>query len=611
MPIDASLPVAELLATPEVRTLLGYTRRPLHFPDGYSLGLFSFSYSAEANWMFIVDCRDMTFERFGMPENGNGSHCAAMTPDGDVYFMPYARGKAYHFITHEKRFEEIAITLPENEYTWDAYGASNGRVYFGTYPNAVFGEFDPEKGTSTTWTKLRPETTYITNLREERGRIHFKAWGPAEIWLAFDPATREFSPSGPPTTSEQTAKTLPLPVGDQTYIASVDLVGTTIAVSNPSGRVWEITPESEPILVGNTGYPAETSWWLKPVDGKVAGVSYFGGMFLFDAKTRQFSTSHLNNRVGGGNSIMFLETISPDCVVGANYSQQNLFAIHPETGKVSASDTVIARTSGEPMCAIGLGGMAYIGIYVDSIVSRFDPNQMFEYGVNPKELICIGPEFEQTRPRAAATDGKIVYITSDSAYNKLGGALVAIDPETGKIDVYHHLIRDQNLPTLVYDRASGLLWGGTDRWGQMRSHPPSQPSALLYSFDPEARRVKHTIDLWPGSDLINVNAVTGNGLLVVSQGSEIALVDSRTLEVRFQGASPLANAQQSRLGSDGETYVLLEGVLRRWETKTNRLLPLAVCQDARFMTESAPGTWLFATPTSVYRVRLNTSTMVK
>lgn len=599
------LPNFELLGTPEVRTLLGYTRRPLHFPDGHTMGLFSFSYSTTANWLYLVDCRDLTFERFDMPNNDNGSHCAAMTPDGNIYFMPYATGRAYVFRTGDRMFEQLETEVPQGEYTWDALGASNGRVYFGTYPNAYFGEYDPVSGEWTLRKNVVANTKYVTGFQESpQGVLKFKAWGPDEVWLSFDLKTRELGRADPPAAIPLSGKDWLLPEGDTQFAASIEWNGRWYAISNPTGRFWQIV-NGMPELRGETGFPAEPTWWLKTVDDGIAGVSYFGGMFRYEEASGAFKTDQLNNRAPGGNAIMFIESITPDCVVGANYSQQNLFTINPNTGAIRESGSSIARTSGEPMCAIGFGGKAYLGIYTGSLISVFDPKEPFRYGVNPLEIAALGKDYAQTRPRAAVTDGKLVYITSDSEYNKLGGALAVVDPSTASVDVYHHLIPDQNLPSLAYDPVGRLLWGGTDKWGQMRSHPPTQPSALIYAFDPESRKVVHRLEPWPNADVVTVHGVLPGGVVVASNADEIAVIDAVGAEVLYKGVSPIGIPGRIRIGADGRAYCLARGVLYQWESPTNTLRPVATAIDARDLTETSPGTWLLATPTSVLKVRVS------
>ncbi|MCC6798155.1 MAG: hypothetical protein IT366_23785 [Candidatus Hydrogenedentes bacterium] len=603
------LPKAEHLATPSVRVLLGYTRRPLHFPDGYTMGLFSFSYSTKANWLFLINCRDLSVQRIDMPNNDNGSHCAAMVPSGDVYFMPYANARAYRFSWQTRTFSTIETDTDKSVYTWDALGASNGRVYFGTYPNAAFGEYDPATNRWDVREKLVPNTTYVTNLSEDiNGCIRFRAWGPDEVWMRFDPNTRDLSkielPTGDAIGCEFDIAAM---TGDKSMAGSIRHGEKVYGVTNPSGRVWEFAGDTKPKLLGDTGIPSEPSWWLKACDDGIAGVSYFGGMFRYDISTGGFTKGQLDNRAPGGNGIMFLEAIARDCVIGANYSQQNLFAIDPATGAVRESETVVARTGGEPMCAVGLQGKGYLGIYTGSILSVYDPRAPFGFGNNPREFFALGERYAQTRPRAAVTDGTLVYISSDSEYSKLGGALAVIDPTTEQVDVYHHLIKDQNLPSLAYDVKTKLVWGGTDRWGQMRSHPPTQPSALIYAFDPVARTVVHWLDVWPGADVVTVHGVTSGGVLVVSSGNEIALIDTATGATLYKGASPVGIPAAVRNGQDGSPYWLAQGVLYRWEVPGNVLTPCVAAVDARFVTESERGTWLFGTATSVLRAKIGDS----
>lgn len=611
-PVDeARLHTPELLATPEMRVLLGYTRRPLHLQDGHTMAVFSYSNSAPANWIFLFNAHDFTHERYAMPHNDIASHAAALGADGHIYIMPYAKVRAFKFDATEKTFTEFTSPLPEEEYTWDAFGASNGRIYFGTWPNACFGEYDPATGQWDIRKQIIPDAKYVTTFREDaEGGIHFRAWGPANEWLRFDPETRTFSPSSLPEPAPS-GPMPPMPEGDTGFTAVVETEGRRFAVSNPSGRFWEIVSGALRDA-GNTGRPAEPLWWFKTTPGAVSGVSYYGALFRYDLSTGAMRHGQLDNTAPGANAIMFLETITPECVIGANYSQQNLFAVHPETGAVRASEGVVARVSGEPMCAVGFGGKAYLGIYISSIISIYDPAEPFEYGVNPRELIQLGPTYKQTRPRAAVTNGRVVCITSDSEYNCLGGAMVVVHPAAGHIDVIHHLIRDQNLPTLAYDPLTGLAWGGTDRWGQMRSHPPTQESALIYAFDPETQRVETTLTPWPGADVVSVHGVSHNGVLLASCEGEIALIHAARREILYKGPFSLgvpgsigaAVQGDLRRGSDGLSYVLLGGNLYAWDFQTNVLRLIARTEGCRTLTEPSPGTWLLANGPSVFRLRL-------
>lgn len=607
------LPKAELLGTPSVRTLVGYTRRILHLYDGVTLAFFSYSGSAPANWLYLLDSRDLTFERYSIPNNDIASHSAALGTDGDICIMPYSTSRAYRFDVDKKTFSEIDVDIPEGEYTWDAIGASNGRIYFGTYPHAYLGEYDPIADKFDLRRQVVPEKKYTISFSEDPdGKIRFKAWGPGEDWLLFDPDLRELTPApkpeapAPPPTSlvDKAPLTEPaVPDGDSDFRNRVSVDGRRFAITFPTSRLWETAEEGSLTLRGDPNAPAEV-WFLEPIPGALIGISHYGFTFRYDLATGEFKRSQIDNLAPGGNGIMFIEALSPNAVIGANYSQQNLWKIDPNTGKIDSSEGMIARVTGEPMCAIGFKGLGYIGIYVSSLISKYDPNRPFSFGENPKELIELAQEYAQTRPRDTATDGRLVFMSSDSAYDRLGGALCVIDPETDKIDVYHQLIQDQNLPTLAYDPETKLLWGGTDRWGQMRSRPPTQESSLIYAFDPEKREVVVSLTPWPGSEATDVRGVLPGGILVASASGEIAFIDTRSREILFRGPAGFPLPRRIRIGMDGNAYCLSSGILYQWDREENALVPKASAPGCSMLTQSPEDTWVTGDATSVYRVSL-------
>jgi hypothetical protein len=224
--------------------------------------------------------------------------------------------------------------------------------------------------------------------------------------------------------------------------------------------------------------------------------------------------------------------------------------------------------------------------------------------VNPRERIALNPEYAQTRPEAAVTDGERVYIASSSAYGKLGGALSVITPGTSQVEVYPQLLRDLDLNSLAWDRKTGLLWGGTNRWGQMRAHPPTQPDSLLYAFDPGRRQVTRRLVLWPGTDVTTVLGVSGDGLLIAASGREVAFVDTVRGEILYRGAFPVGIPNRIRLGADGYGYLLADGVLYRWDFPANTLTPATDAPGCVHLTEFSPGEWALADTASVYRLRL-------
>lgn len=598
----AKLPRPTFLDTPQVRTLVGYTRRVLHLHDGHTLAVFSFSDNGLANWLFLVDSRDLSADRYEMPNHDVGSHSAALGSDGNIYCMPYGTGRAYKFDTKSRKFSELPpIGLPPGELTWDAIGSKSGNsIYFGTYPNACLVRYDIGTQKAEVRPHIAPNATYVMDFSEDETGIHCHAWAPGDRWLtvhgdafivehgkkpASAPAFVPPSDSSPNESARNLTK-----IGDRRF-----------AMGWPSGRLLEFA-DGRTIERGDPHAPAEL-WYLEPAGEALVGISHYGATFRFDLKSNQFEHRQLANLAAGGNRIMFLEAITPHCVIGANYSQQNLFRVDPQTGTVQSFNSMVAAAPGELTCAIGFEGQAYIGAYSHAMILQYDPQRAMSFLQNPRELISLHDRFAQTRPRDVATDGRHVFFTFDSDYGKLGGALAEVDPSTGHVEAFAQPVKDQNLPSLAFDRKSHMLWLSTDRWGQQRSAPPTQATALLAEWDPEQKRIVKTLAPWPVVDEIEILGCTGDGILVVAAAGELALIDTTSATVLWHGRCPIGAANKFRRGADGAYYCLGNGTLYRWQFSDNSLTPIAITAGCTYLTEYAPGQWALANNASVYRFR--------
>lgn len=598
VPTDLTkLPRPTLLATPPVRTLVGYTRRVLHLHDGHTLAVFSYSDDNLANWLFLIDSRDLSVQRFDVPNHDVGSHAAALGSDGNIYIMPYGTGRVYKFDVRARKFAEMPhIDLPPGELTWDAIGDPNSTaILFGTYPNACLVRYDIATGKAEVHPHVAPDATYVSNFSIDSAGVHCRAWGPGEHWLTVEPKAFSVHPSTQPTMA---------PVGfvppNESFTNPITLAGRHFAISSPLGKLIEFDAARKAIERGDPHAPAEI-WFLESVgDDTLIGISHYGAIFRFDLKNNQLVRRDLPNLSPGGNMIMYLAAITPHCVIGGNYSQQNLFRIDPQNGKSQSFNSMIARMPGEGACAIGFGGKGYIGIYIHSLIEEYDPEKPVVFAENPRELSDMS-KYEQTRPTDAATDGHHVFITSNSSYSHLGGALAEIDPATGHVDVYPQPIKDQNLPSIAFDPATRTFWLGTDRWGQMHSAPPTQPTAVVFQWDPRQHKVLKTLTPWQQADEIDVIGCSDDGVLMATANGELALIDTSSATVLWHGPSPIGTISKVDRGADGEYYCLGNGALYRWQVSQNRLTPIAMTEGCTFLTPYAPGQWALGNRTSVYR----------
>ena len=472
-------PTVELLCRPEARTLLGYTRRILHLKQEKKLALLSFSYGGPANWLFLISTEDGETERYAVPADEQASHGAALGCDGNIYavtFMQYL----HRFDVEKRRWTTLCRPLDEGERPWDAIGAPNRCIYFGTYPNACFGEYDIDSGKIELWRHVAPRAKYADSFSIlPDGRIKCRAWGPETFYVTFDAETREFVQRMP--------------------------------------------------------------------------------------------------------------------------GQQNLFRVEVEGGAWEEAPSMIARVTGEPMCALGFKGKVYLGIYVRCLLLVYDPEMPFAYGKNPREIAEIG--HEQLRPRGFATDGERVYMVSHANYSTLGGALTTLEPETEEVRVFRHVVRDQKPTSLVYDPLTGYLFGGTYRWGDCDSHPPTCESAAIFVWDPRGEQTVGEYMPWPGADQIVVRGVLPGGVLVAQRDTEVALFHTATLEEIGCGAFPGGGLRTLLCLEDGRVYGLTAQYLFRWDVEEEQIVVLASV-DMKFLAIPEPGCFILATDNAVYRLDL-------
>ncbi len=517
--------------------------------------------------------------------------------------MPYASGRAYKFDTAKRQFTQLpAIGLPPGELTWGGIGdAHSPAIYFGTYPNACLGRYDVATGKVEIRPHFLPDATYVMDFSQDASGIHCRTLGSRDHWLTIRGDDFSVSQGNPPSAAPAFVPPRS-PAPDKDILYPTQIRQRRFGIGWPSGRLIEITAGGRTIVRGDSQAPAEI-WFLEPIgDTALVGISHYGALCRFDLATNRFTRGKLANLSAGGNANMFLEAITPHCVIGSNYSQQNLFRIDPQSGKIEMFNSMIATVPGESSCAIGFGGDAYIGVYIHAKILKYDPQKPFTFGTNPRELASLFEHAEQTRPGDVVSDGRHLFFTTESQYGKLGGALAELDPTSGHVDTYPQPIKDQNLPSAAFDPKTGLVWLGTDRWGQQHSTPPTQNTAVIAAWDRKQHKVVKTISPWPQTDDITILGCTAEGTLVAASRGELALIDTTSASVLWRGASPFWPISKLRHGKDGKYYLLAGGVMYRWNFPTNTLTPVAPTDGCSYLTEYLPGKWAVANSTAVYRV---------
>lgn len=603
------------LACPEAPTLVGYTRRLLHLTREDRVALFSYSSGGPANWLFLINLADGSVDRYDVPGHERASHGAAVGSDGNIYTITHHQCRMHRFDAAQRTWTTLRHRLPESEMVWDALGAPDGCIYFGTYPNTCFGCYDIAGDELTLWRQIAPHARYLLDFHVlPDGRIDCRSVGECKSRHVFDPRTRTFestpivdaAPGFGPFITDFAQESMPPPqlsAGDSRMAACLMPDGGRYGIASPSGRLCRIEPDGRatPIMPGSSA--ADTWLLITPVDKrKICAVSWTGHFAIFDLSGGRQITGHLPNSSSAASSYYYFTCPGARWVVGGHYSQQNAFRVDQDTGWWESSPGLICRLPGEPTASVSLNGRAYLGVYTGALMLEYDPDQAFEYGVNPRELLQVG--HLSSRPRGMATDGRRIYMASWADYCLIKGTLTVYDPQTGGHRVFTNVVENQNLDALAFDAGTGRLIGGTFRWGDGNSLPPRRDAATVYAWDTIAQRTVGEVAPWPDADLVQVLAVLPGGVAVARNGGEIALLDARTLAVLDRGPFPGGELIALWVCRSGRVYGLAAGRLFRWEIDGNRIHPLAQAPDMLYLSVPVPGRFILASPTAIYRLDL-------
>ncbi len=614
------LPTPDLLAKPETDVLVGYTRNAMYLPGHRRLGLLSYSSSPSANRLFLIDVDTGESERFDIPNGEIGSHGAASGPDECIYVLTFSCN-LYRFDPTTRAWEFLCRPAPEKNLVWGSICGGNGKYYFGTYPDAVFGEVDTATGEMFVRDHVVDDAVYCDTFRElPDGLIQFRAWSDTQTSVVFDSVSREFTTMpfdeheaweaaryGAP--SQMPVRTT-LPDGDTLTGPVQGGDGSWFAMGESSRRLHRTASDGTPSEALHDPLREGDHWRLAALgeDG-VCAWSMLGRYVIWRTGADGALVGKVDNRSGDANEIMFLEAAGTDCVVGAHYSQQNLFRVNPDTGEWDESEGMIARVSGEPMAAACVPGerpTVYLGVYIHALLMAFDASGPYEFGANPREIAEFWESDNQTRPSDMATDGRRVFMVSHADYGAIGGMICVHDPQTGDT-VGDIPLPEQNLETVVYDPRSGDLFLGTNRWPDCGSAPAVVDTAVIVQWNIERREVTRRITPWSDADVIYVRGMVANGTLLAQHGAEYVLIDTTTGDEVRRDEAPWGHLHVLRTLPDGRVYGLGEGVLFRLSCPPDRSLrmdPLART-NARHMAIPRPGRFVLAEGTTVTRIDID------
>jgi WD40 repeat protein len=453
--------------------------------------------------------------------------CVDKSPDGTLFFGTDCDFKLFSF-----RPAGGALRCRGPAYRLDEYKGCKymralcagfaGKVYCGLGTRARLTVFDPKKDA---WKQILPEKymggTWVTRVARAGKRLLVFTDGAAGF-LVFDPVSDRFIGE------------VSVPGAPQLSLLKTDPVKGTACLW--SGKaVYTYDPES-----GKVGEYASVD---HPHAGTAIGITRdnllvtrngFETFYVFDLNTGKAVDSVPAAFQGNGMIIQTMASDGKGGLYGGTFINQHLF--HYDRASDACTDLGIsAPFGGQSNSMVYHDGILYSGVYGGAWLSRYDTRRPFKPSYdgnasNPRLMAQIGEEQNRVWAMLRHENGKI-YMGSVPNYGKLGGAISVYDPETGKIEVFRNLVKDQSVCRLL-KRGDGTLLAGTTAFG---GHIEAQGdvSAHIFIWDPKTKKTVKDIVPVPGATYVRALAGNGKQAFGAVSAADIKKEEARAAAVTF------------------------------------------------------------------------------
>ncbi|HZG84585.1 FIMAH domain-containing protein [Paenibacillus sp.] len=522
-------------------------------------------------------------------------------PDGTVYIGGSGGGGSLYAYSPAAKQVTTIGSIGESV----AYGLSHderGRVYFGTYPNAKVGRYDPATGVLEDLGTAAPGQSYVRDTAYLNGYL-YAGIGIQGSLVKIDVETGVKETISLPTYdgAVQTADVYQLDAAGKYVVAglgggnrallfydtetqtwadryfldnkgiqlSQGLPGTNTAYFVQNNRLMEIdlsTLEATDTGVTYGTFLRNTAWIAVPNDPDLPGLSLatvtFGGAVAYlnlETKTAKSFTYPVS---GNPIPIQTLEKGPDGKLYMSGYPGGRGAVYDPAANAMTMFPLGQAEGMGS------LGNKLYLGVYSGAVLYELDVTQPLVEHVNPKLLYDIP---EEDRPFAMVSGEEKLFVGTIPDYGVLGGALTVYDPRSGaEPTVYKNVVPNQSIVGLAV--RGGKLYGSTTVHGGL-GIDPTEPAAKLFVWDIAAgEKIAEFVPNIPGVTvqprMIGALSFGPDGLLWGATDGTIFAVHPDTLEVvKSRNIYPtVANYGRwrpayIRWGQDGLMYTTLAGKL--------------------------------------------------
>ncbi len=279
-----------------------------------------------------------------------------------------------------------------------------------------------------------------------------------------------------------------------------------------------------------------------------------------------------------GTLIHNLTSVNDSEIYGGTYETNSLFKVNTNNGNMVDFGPVHPSNSGEINVMVPVNRKLYIFSYTHSEVCVYDPGEPWNVGnmVHPNPLFIGRTGQEQYRPLSAAIgpDHKL-YVGSMPDYNRTGGALTVVDPQSDSIREMRYIDDSCSIVSVV--SCDGLVLAGSSVYGSNGDRIEFSQPAHLIIYDPQTDE-STTIEVEKTAVSIGSLGCAGRdaiGTVELADGQqEIFVYSPERNKINIVDVVRGSKILGFIPAADGQLYGYTDATVFRFDTATGQRLPL-------------------------------------
>jgi len=435
------------------------------------------------------------YKTINLQPYGRGAKARVIKTNEDTLYI--FTGKPARFLKYQITENVLTpVGMPSTaEYWMDDAVAADGKIYFGTYPNAAVTVLDPQTDRVEHWKKLSPDPRqkYVTiPIIGDDGTIYFPVGQHHAELYAYNPQTqakRQILPENP------------------TKAAGAPLVwrGQDGHIYGKAGeQEFRCYPDHVEITKASPRIPPTPQ---AKVDGKIAVcVDAQNNLELRDPASKQTSLIPTQFAVPG-TTVFSIGDVVDGKLYGGTAFPANTFSYDLSSGALADLGRISwARI--QVYDTLGYKHGFFLSSYVAACIDYYNLQTK-----KRRHIAQLSKEYGQERvyQMEVGPDG-MIYAGTVPTKGRLGGALVRINPQNYQFKVWPDIIHNQSLTSVVSVPATGEVFVTSSTAGGT-SAIPTEKEAVVFLWNAAQEKIDFRARPLPGSSSYGKAVRAANGII--------------------------------------------------------------------------------------------------